>query len=307
MEPATDIIVSDNDIVTKANEFKTFEISFGVIGDEMCLLVDNGIDSEFYLYGDETECQSDSILWASGRYFPSVITNPFIVTYKYTQETTYYMTVTAYNTHWSTSTQFRFAVAAIDCTSPNIGIKDHHPFFNYPLWVKKSHRNRFVGVTDIACPDTLINIKSWTVDRWDGINDVSLGSVDVSSVPSAVNSELSIPALLLDYGLYNLHYKVCMVSDVKGEGFCGESTTFVQVDASDLVVQVFDGGVTLVTKGPSVEMTLAPRDYSYDPDDPTSVSKISDFLHILHRGQFRFTELNWIMACWKIRILSFKS
>ena len=274
MEPSTNIIITDNGIVTKAYDYKSFEISFATVGTSICLAIDNGIDPELYLYGDEVECQTDAVRWASGQYNPTEITNPFKVTYQYTREDTYLMTVIGYNSYnWTTSAKLYFTVTSIDCKAPNIDLEDRKRFFNYPHIYKKSLRHRIVGITDIACPDTLNNVKAWTAELWDEIDDISLGNVDLTSLESSINSELSIPALFLPYGLYKLNYKVTMLSDVHGEGFFGEAETFIRIDKSDLVVQVYDGGITLATKGPSVEMTLAPRDFSYDPDDPTSVSK----------------------------------
>ena len=272
MAPAANITITDNGVVTKAYEYKTFIISFDVIGAEMCLAVDNGADAQLYLYGDETACKTDSDKWTYGVYFNTSLTNPFTLSYEYTSDSTYHMIVTGYNEFWTTSADFYFAVTSLDCSTPNIDISDRHRYFNYPFSVKRKNRNRIVGITDIACPDTLLNNKVWTCERWDSINDVSLGSVDLTSLSSAIKSELSLPGLFLPYGLYRLNYKVTMLSEVEGEGFFSEAETFITVDPSDLVVQVFDGGVTLKTTGPSVDFTLLPRSFSYDPDDPSSVS-----------------------------------
>lgn len=272
MEPAANITITDNGVVTKAYEYKDFIINFDSIGADMCLAVDNGIDDQLFLYGNEIACQSDAYKWSNGVYLTEAITNPFTVSYQYTVESTYHMVVTGYNAFWTTTKNFHFAVSAIDCTAPNIDIKDRRRFFNYPQSIKRSKRNRIVGITDIACPDTLNNQKVWTAQLWDGINDEPLDKVSLTSLSSSIKSELSIPALFFPYGLYRLNYKVTMLSDVTGDGFFGEAETFVYVEATDLVVQIFEGGVTYVTRGPNVSLTIAPRDYSYDPDDPTSVS-----------------------------------
>ena len=272
MEPAANISVSDGGIVTQAYDYKNFTVSFDAIGGEMCLAVDNGIDDQLYLYGYEAACQSDNAKWTNGIHFNTTLTNPFTLSYQYTRESSYHMTVTGYNAFWTTTTDFHFAVSSLDCLRPNIDIEYRHRFFNAAFAVKKKLRNRIVGITDIACPNTLQNNKLWTCELWDSINDVSQGSVDLSSLSSAIKSELSIPALFLPYGLYRLKYKVTMVSDIEGDGFSSEAETFISVEPSDLVVQVFEGGVTLVTAGPSVDFTLSPRTFSYDPDDTSSVS-----------------------------------
>ena len=273
MDPAVNMSISDGGVVTRAYDYKNFTVSFDAIGPEMCLAVDNGIDSQLFLYGYDAACQADNAKWTSGIHINTTLINPFELSYQYTSEATYHMTVTGYNQFWTTSADFYFAVSSIDCQKPNIGVKNRHPYFNAPFPLKKKLRNRIVGITDIACPNTLQNNKLWTCDAWDSINDVSLGSVDLSSLSSSIKSELSIPPLFLPLGLYRCRYKVTMVSDIQGDGFSSESDTFIKVEPSDLVVQVFAGGVTLVTAGPSAEFTISPRSFSKDPDDPGSVSR----------------------------------
>ena len=276
MEPATNIVITDNDIKTKAYEDKTFEIQFGTVGTTICFAIDNGVDSNTFLYGNMTECQSDPVIWAAGQFVTDNITNPLKVTYQYIKEGSYVMTVEGYNSwNWRVSSSFHFIISGINCQAPRISVKHRAPLFNLPGKYRRSNRNRLVGITDIACPDTLNNVKIWIGELWDAVDDVSLGVLDLTTLPSAVNSELSIPPRFLSYGLYRFTYKVTMAASVEGEGFFGESETFVEIEKSDLVVQVYEGGTTALTKGPNADMTLAPRDYSYDEDNPDEVSTIS--------------------------------
>ena len=69
-----------------------------------------------------------------------------------------------------------------------------------------------------------------------------------------------------------LFLKITMEASANnGVEFSGSDSTFIEVIPSDLVVQTVESPMNQWTVGPAVLVTLAPRDYSYDPDSDTSL------------------------------------
>ncbi|GFN94983.1 location of vulva defective 1 [Plakobranchus ocellatus] len=69
------------------------------------------------------------------------------------------------------------------------------------------------------------------------------------------------------------------------EAFVGESSTYFQVVASDLIGVMVEGGMTAISVGTAQDYTLEPLVYSLDPDvdpvDPQNIAVVSWYCDVL--------------------------
>ena len=78
----------------------------------------------------------------------------------------------------------------------------------------RSQRVKIIGLTDLACPNTLKNYKNWTCESWSPQWNTKIANVNLAGVPSAFNSELALEPSFLPMGLYKCTYIVCMDFDI---------------------------------------------------------------------------------------------
>lgn len=214
MKPVNGTVITDDGNVTGAYEFKDFRISMTSYGTSMCIAVNFNDGPFVQTYGDSVTCDITSV--PDGMFTGKTVqynggkdvSKEFMVRHQYTAQGTYLVQAYSWNEFSTDYAEFQFAVSGIDCSAPNIGIKDRHVNFRYPLEFPRSKRIKIIGVTDIACPETLKNTKIWTAVLWNGTMNERIASVSLANVTSAVNSELALDPGLLPYGQYLLKYKV---------------------------------------------------------------------------------------------------
>lgn len=216
MRPVNGTIITDGGNITGAYDNKKFMVNMTSYGTSMCTAVNFG-DSNgqtVQLYGDSVTCSvsavPDGMFTSAALFYNSGydLTQEFELSHQYTSTGTFVVQMYSWNEFSSDSAEFQFAVSGIDCSAPNIGIKDRHPNFRYPKEFERSKRIKIVGVTDIACPETLKNTKNWTAVLWNGTMNKAITTVSISNLASAVNSELAMEPGYLPYGQYLLKYKV---------------------------------------------------------------------------------------------------
>jgi len=214
MRPVNGTAISDDNNITAAYVTKTFRITMTSYGTSMCTAVyfDDGMSVQ--LYGDFETCDvtmvpdgmfPGAVVYYNGGYD---VSQEFSVPHQYNTQGTYTVQVYSWNEFSTDVAELQFAVSGIDCSAPNIGIKDRHPNFRYPRKFERSKRIKIVGVTDIACPETLRNTKNWTAILWNETMNEPIYSVSLSNVSSVINSELAMDPGYLQYGQYLLKYKV---------------------------------------------------------------------------------------------------
>lgn len=216
MKPVNGTVITDDGNVTSAYAYKYFRVTMATYGTSMCTAVnfDDGSNLVVQLYGDSMMCSVSAVpdgMFAGARLYYNVgydLTGEFMISHQYTAQGTYLLQMYSWNEFSSEFADFQFAVSGIDCTAPNLGIKDRHPNFRYPKAFLRSRRIKIVGVTDIACPETLKNTKNWTAISWNGTINEPIESISLDTVESAKNSELAFDPGFLQYGQYLLIYKV---------------------------------------------------------------------------------------------------
>ncbi|KAL3876324.1 hypothetical protein ACJMK2_034186 [Sinanodonta woodiana] len=269
--PVDNITVTDFGINTGAHEPKTFSISFKLLGVGMCLYVDFGDGTQMFL-GDQTTCTL-SLHYSSTKYSQiPAISNPMNLTHIYTALSSFEVIVEGFNSISNQSATFPFSITTIDCSKPHVDIKDGQFQFYLPAEVQRSKKVRVTGITDIYCTYTLDNTKTWTVETVDSTTGDILSQVNISFLDSAHKSELSLAPLFLPYGLYRMTYMMEMSqsSFTNGERFYDMKSAYIRIVKSELVVQIFQDGITKITRGIGTQLTIAPRNFSYDPDDPST-------------------------------------
>lgn len=58
------------------------------------------------------------------------------------------------------------------------------------------------------------------------------------------------------------------------EEFSSQAETFIKVDPTAIVVQLFADSMSVVTVGPNELLTISPKTHSYDPDIDAEAGEI---------------------------------
>lgn len=218
MRPVENITV-ESFIQTSALQDKTFYCTMESYGSNMCAAVDFGLANEdIELFGDPDTCGDTT---AAASYFKSSsfkngiltdISQAFTLTHPFPDEGTFMMRIFSWNYISNGTGELQFAISSLDCSAPNIDIRERARDFRSPSKFLRSKRVKITGITDIRCPNTLRNTKLWTAYRVDNTTGSITGEVNITDVSSSINSELAFEPLYLPCGLYVLIYKVCITS-----------------------------------------------------------------------------------------------
>ena len=275
MEPIENIRIDDGGVQTDAYVLKKFNMTFTYAGTDSCVVVNFGDNRGLKSYGHKPTC--DGSASAAGARYESTINGTSIeIEHTYTSTGTFTVQADGFNVYSSASCNFTHVISNVDCTVPRLGIKNRREDFTNPASSKRSERLNIVGVTDINCAHTLNNDKQWLLYKVDPMTGKDSSEVIISTLPSRNKAELSLAPLFLDLGLYRAEYSITMQPDSfdKNETFSSNVDHFVEIIASDLVVRVFPGGTTKINRGESVDITIDPESYSYDPDMDSNVPQV---------------------------------
>lgn len=274
MKAVLDVSVADNGQTTSENEAKLFDISFVEPGTKTCVHIDYG-DGIAEMFGDSATCTSSSYA-GSATYISTFSGSSFQATHTYTSKNTYDVRVHAFNAHSTSDYSVFHVVSSIDCSQPQIDIKNKYVKFWEPEEIEKSSRIRVIGVTKIDCGSLLQNVKQWSVESVDEQYGTTMSSIDLGSIDSRLKAELDLPSLFLNTGLYKIAYAMEMEADLfaNNETFKSTAVTYLKVKSSKLVVKIFSGGMTKIQRGINTMVTIDPYSNSYDPDVPKGSSQV---------------------------------
>ncbi|VDI39976.1 Hypothetical predicted protein, partial [Mytilus galloprovincialis] len=176
MKAVLDVSVADNGQTTSENEAKLFDISFVEPGTKTCVHIDYG-DGIAEMFGDSATCTSSSYA-GSATYISTFSGSSFQATHTYTSKNTYDVRVHAFNAHSTSDYSVFHVVSSIDCSQPQIDIKNKYVKFWEPEEIEKSSRIRVIGVTKIDCGSLLQNVKQWSVESVDEQYGTTMSSID---------------------------------------------------------------------------------------------------------------------------------
>ena len=207
--------------MTKANQVKNFVITFGSLGMTTCITVDFGDGSNITTYGPQSCAEAVKPL-----------TNPLFVNRTYVTDKTYSMVVSGKDMLGTASTTFTFTVSSADCLPPTVSIINQASLFYSPAIAYKSNAIGQSSLITISCPASLNNTKKWRVYAVDPLYGRDTNEIDISQIPSAKSSQITLPERFLPYGLYRFQFTITLQVTLSSgiiSNFPGESNTFLQV------------------------------------------------------------------------------
>jgi hypothetical protein len=137
------------------------------------------------------------------------VSDAFTLTHYFTTDGTFTMNVFAWNYISSQTAEYQFTISGLDCSAPNINIRERSRDFRTPMPFLRSKRAKITGLTDvITCPNTVRNKKRWTAFLVERTTGERIREINITGVDSSINSELAFDPLYLEYGVYLLFYKV---------------------------------------------------------------------------------------------------
>ncbi|CAC5393551.1 unnamed protein product [Mytilus coruscus] len=193
MKAVLDVSVADNGKPTSENETKLFDISFAEPGTKTCVFIDYG-DGIAEMFGDAASCSGSSYA-GSATYVSTFSGSSLQASHTYTIKNTYDVRVHAFNAYSASDYSVFHVVSSIDCTKPQIDIKNKYVKFWEPEEIERSSRIRVIGVTKIDCGSLLQNVKQWSVETVDEQYGTTTSSIDLSSIDSRLKAELDLPKL----------------------------------------------------------------------------------------------------------------
>ncbi|RUS73169.1 hypothetical protein EGW08_019061 [Elysia chlorotica] len=255
----------------KAFEQKLLNISFTRVGTDTCVYVDYGDGSKFIYSDSMIECTelAFSTVAASNRLPLTGLTQ---LSHSYSSDRLYDVIVTAKNAHSSFTVSVSFSITGLDCSKPSVSISEGSTVFTSPVTFKKSDIIRVRGLSVISCADNYQNTKSWRAEMIDPQTNTATGTVSLADVDTT-KAELNLPSRFLDTGLYKVYYKMVMDEALGSVKFEAEAFTYIQVSQSALIGVMLRGGVSTVERGSGQTLTLAPLDFSTDPDVDSTVAQ----------------------------------
>ena len=188
----------------------------------------------------------------------------------------YVVSVTAANYLSSDSDSLRITASNRDCNSPMLDIEDRAASFWQPHTELRKDRFSVIGETHLDCSATLVNDKWWSIDEVDPSTGKAIRSVDISGLEKTrYNSELSVPARYLDYGVYRFIFHVQMEDELTKHLFSNEVDTYVEVGMSELIPTFSHGSMSRITRGLGSVIVLEPEEHSLDPDEDPAGDQVS--------------------------------
>jgi len=108
----------------------------------------------------------------------------------------------------------------------------------------------------------------WKCELVDEATGEVTSTVDLSAVTQVNKAMLSVPPMILAYGLYRFTIRVELGSM---HLFDVQQSTYIRVTESSIVARIVVNGMSEITRGANTLITLSPERYSFDPDlDPSA-------------------------------------
>lgn len=218
LNPVSGIVISEYH-TTNVNDTKIFNVDMEYFGTDMCVAADFGVASHavVYTYGNSAAC-TDILSQTYGLEFTinkTVVPGPvlnvtesFNLTFVYNETGTFTLRLYAGNSISTATSDFTFAVSGLNCSKPRLSIIDQRSVFTKSREEKRSNRIKIIGITDMACRQTLDNFKNWRVFSVNDTTGEDIDELDVTGLSSHKHSEFAIPKQYLPYGLYRVLYRV---------------------------------------------------------------------------------------------------
>ena len=268
METVEKIKLTDISKVT--TEIKDFVIEFGKTGTNTCLIIDFGLvrdRNNVQAYGEEDTCKE---IFGKIKYkWIGNITNPLLVSKRYSKGGDYIIKVNAANQISSDSVeyfknvigkyiQFNFITlyhfifhSEIDCKQPQITVFNQQNDWRRAEEVWKSKRFQVFTQTIVDCNATHQITRVWNAYLMDPETGNFTQQIDLSSLDSQTKSILYIPPFYLEPGVYKFVFSVNMTSPHPHPllPFFASAETFVKIVRSPISPQLADGAQSRVIRG----------------------------------------------------------
>nr|AKN21726.1 PKD1L-3 [Schmidtea mediterranea] len=254
-------------------------VTWSIISATNCICVDVA-DGRKFIYGATSGCEK-CINYNYTNIAP--VNNQISISVRYLIQGDYKINVSIYNSFESGNASRIISVTTNPCAPPTL-------LMTYPTYQNsfspqteiRSNQIIISGiVSDIPCTMTTTNYKLWTAVLIDPNYLTTMKEIDLSSIPTANNSQLIIPPRFLSYGLYKFTLTVTMDKSITVFTFQSSNFTFLQIVKSPLVVGLSSGGLTIISRSIQEDICFTPLIYSQDPD-----LNVQDFLN-----------WNWVWTC----------
>ena len=136
-----------------------------------------------------------------------------------------------------------------------------------PQEIKRSKLFSISTETYFVCNKPYKQKYQWKLNQ---IYSDHINSIDLTSNPSSVSSEIVIQPNTLDYGLYEFIFQV----SISGTSFQSNTSTFIEITSSGLAVYVLPNGVQSILLGKDQSLRLNPPAYSFDFDNLTLMTSL---------------------------------
>ncbi|XP_069953284.1 polycystin-1-like protein 2 isoform X2 [Cherax quadricarinatus] len=257
--------LSDDGRIIGPNVVKVVNASFTVLPPMSCIVIDYGDNSTEESFGYKDMCVNK---FNNTNYIgPS--SNPLLVNHTYTAEGIYQVRGLAVDLRYSFNTQLQVVIANLPCNMPDVQIVNKAPLFTQPETNWKSMP--FVKSTKakIECNKTVPVSRWWSILQVNSTTGEPQMDVVVENIlPSWNYSQLQIPPLFLDLGVYKLSYWIRLNAS-KVFPLQRADYTYLQVTPSPLRAVIMDGSVFSVSRGYGQSLVLSPQELSVDPDNPS--------------------------------------
>ena len=122
------------------------------------------------------------------------------------------------------------------------------------------------------CNLTYTQTFKWFLNK---IYSNSSQSVDLSSNPSSISSEIVIKPNTLDYGVYEFICQVNILLTDSGKVYTNNASTFIQIIPTGLVVYTLQNGIQSISIGFEQSLNLSPPKYSFDYDNLAQIKNLT--------------------------------
>ncbi|KAK8732744.1 hypothetical protein OTU49_006901, partial [Cherax quadricarinatus] len=175
----------------------------------------------------------------------------------------------AVDLRYSFNAELQVVIANLPCNMPDVQIVNKAPLFTQPETNWKSMP--FVKSTKakIECNKTVPVSRWWSILQVNSTTGEPQMDVVVENILSSWNySQLQIPPLFLDLGVYQLSYWIRLNAS-KVFPLQRADYTYLKITPSPLRAVIMDGSVFSVSRGYGQSLVLSPQELSVDPDNPS--------------------------------------
>ena len=147
-----------------------------------------------------------------------------------------------------------------------------------PRYVPRAKLFSILTYTIYSCNVTFFEEKSWEVNQVDPDTGNVTRSVNISDNASIKQSELVMPPLALDYGVYQFIYQVILTANDSGVFKSTEPyqlSTFVEIITTGIAVYALPANMRKIARGLEETIVLDPKKYSFDRDLYVDASKLT--------------------------------